>query len=531
MPNRAYLEIINPNGEVVFHELAPDRSIVTIGGHVNSDIVIASPSAVSFHAVLDYRRKPYQVTILSGEGETKLGGRLLSPNTPTVWHNWDKLEVAEHAIILFNHEEIAATVSPMTAPAVPPAPLPTAAAPQSSPRLTARFPDQHDDYNLTALPARERTVDVEQRPYYEFSVGELTPKRQTLSWFTRFGEVVVPITNRSDRETLFRLDGTDEEGSCRFEFQVPGETVSLAGQAELRVQPGETAFVPVRITPLPRWLISLGKQTYFCTITTTMLVKQPRRRAVLAQLQCAPLIGPGLTALITVCLVILMGLIFPFDRLRTLQQTVNHATADVKVAQGDETQKTPSANLGVHPSEEATSIIFAEDAESEANAGEMTYEEMFKEIAQEYDLDWRILAQQAYRESHLDPLDIGDANEVGLMQILPSTWNEWAPKVGVTDPFDPYSSTLVAAAYLAHLKEYFGRMGYPGDHWMLAAYNWGPHNLRQLFEAGGGWAQVPAGTRQYVLDILQALEADTVGPPKGFQKRVRVSTNSRKEDD
>lgn len=336
------------------------------------------------------------------------------------------------------------------------------------------------------------------KPHHEFSVGELIPRRQTLSWFTQSGQVTVPITNNSNQKARFLLEGANEAGNCRFEFQMPGEAVSLARQAELCVRPGETAFVSVRITPLFRPLVSLRKQTHFCTITTTMLHGgapaglQIRRRAVLAQLQTAPLIGPGLTALIAVCLVILIGLLFPFDRLKALQQTANRAATDVKVDQGSET------SLEVHHS----------NAASEADAGEMTYEQMFKEIAQQYDLDWRLLAQQSHQESRLNPRTIGGAHELGLMQILPSTWNEWAPKVGVTDPFDPYSNVLVAAAYLAHLREYCSAMGYPGDHWTLAAYNWGPHNLRQLFEAGGGWAQVPASTRQYALDILQATEAD-----------------------
>jgi hypothetical protein len=339
--------------------------------------------------------------------------------------------------------------------------------------------------------------------YYEFNIGEPIPKRQTLSWLTQSGQVVIPITNKGNREALFRLDGTDEEGRCSFEFQVPGETVSLARQVELCVQPGETAFTSVRITPPPRRWISMGKQTHFCTIAATMFGEQPRRRAVLAQLQRAPLIGPGLAALITICMVILIGLI--------LRGWTPQPVED-KEAHGDETHRVALTNLGSHYLRKTTPIASTENIANEADAGEMTYEEMFKEIAQKYDLDWRLLAQQAYRESRLDPLDIGDANEVGLMQILPSTWNEWAPKVEVTDPFDPYDNTLVAAAYLAYLREYFASMGYPGDHWMLAAYNWGPHNLRKLFEAGGDWAQLPAATRQYVLDILQATEPGAVSP-------------------
>jgi soluble lytic murein transglycosylase-like protein len=124
-------------------------------------------------------------------------------------------------------------------------------------------------------------------------------------------------------------------------------------------------------------------------------------------------------------------------------------------------------------------------------AGMVTYEEMFQEIAPKYGLDWRLLARVAYRESRFDPAAVGQQQERGLMQIMPVTWAEWSPQVGVSDPFDPYSSVLVGAAYLAFLRDYFGDMGYSEERWMLAAYNWGPDNVRQLLENGGGWEQVP----------------------------------------
>jgi soluble lytic murein transglycosylase-like protein len=135
---------------------------------------------------------------------------------------------------------------------------------------------------------------------------------------------------------------------------------------------------------------------------------------------------------------------------------------------------------------------------------EITYEEMFQEVAPQYGLDWHLLAQIAYQESRLNPMAVGKDDDTGLMQIIPSTWHEWAPQVGVSDPFDPYSNVMVAAAYLAFLKEYFSEMGYPEDRWMLVAYNWGPNNLRRLLESGGGWDQVPEKQRRYALRILQS---------------------------
>ena len=135
----------------------------------------------------------------------------------------------------------------------------------------------------------------------------------------------------------------------------------------------------------------------------------------------------------------------------------------------------------------------------------LTYEEMFQEIAGRYGLDWRLLAEVAYQESRLNPLALGKDNDMGLMQIIPSTWNEWAPKVGVTDPFDPYSNVLVGAAYLAYVREFAMVRGHPEPQWMLIGYNWGPDNLAKLFAANGNWAQVPARTRNYTLKILQSV--------------------------
>jgi hypothetical protein len=162
-------------------------------------------------------------------------------------------------------------------------------------------------------------------------------------------------------------------------------------------------------------------------------------------------------------------------------------------------------------------------ASAEVRMGdEITFEEMFQEIASQYELDWQLLARLAYRESGLDPLAVRKKDkDTGLMQIIPSTWAEWAPKVGVSDPFDPYSNVLVGAAYLAFLREYFGEMGYPEDHWILVAYNWGPHNLHQFLERGGRWAEVPEKQRRYALDILQSA-SDT--PPGWEEIRNEVVT-------
>lgn len=140
---------------------------------------------------------------------------------------------------------------------------------------------------------------------------------------------------------------------------------------------------------------------------------------------------------------------------------------------------------------------------------EWTYERMFQYVGTEYDIDWRILASLAYRESRLDPLAVGKDGERGLMQILPSTWDEFAPQVGVTDPFDAYSSTRVGAAYLAYVRRALVTQGYTEAYWMLVAYNWGPNNMNKLIQQQGNWGDVPVIRQNYVYDILDEIASPT----------------------
>ncbi|MFQ5614616.1 MAG: transglycosylase SLT domain-containing protein [Anaerolineae bacterium] len=155
---------------------------------------------------------------------------------------------------------------------------------------------------------------------------------------------------------------------------------------------------------------------------------------------------------------------------------------------------------------------------------QMTYQEMFQEIAAQYGLDWRLLARQAYLESRLDPQAVGASGELGLMQILPSTWAEWAPKAGVSDPADPYSNVWVGAAYLAFLRGYFTGLGYPEDYWMLVAYNWGPRHLRELVHNNGGRARVPARRDRYATGILAGAPDEIL--PWGAAELDRMVTTS-----
>jgi hypothetical protein len=139
-------------------------------------------------------------------------------------------------------------------------------------------------------------------PFYEFAVGDLSPRQQSVPWRKKHGEAVIPIANKGNSDTPFRLDGEDDEHGCRFEFQVPGETTALVKQAELRVAPGASVPVPVRITPVQKHLVGLRQHAFNYTITTTMLEGNQTPRTVMGQVSSAPLIGTWMVFLFLICL-------------------------------------------------------------------------------------------------------------------------------------------------------------------------------------------------------------------------------------
>ncbi len=390
------LEIINPNGEVVFHLLDPDKGITNIGRHPENDIVIDSPEVAPFQAMLDHRQKPYQIIVLSEETPVLMKGQALLPNVSAPLAAWDTLDVGGHALVLL--EGTPAPPPPAEATAAPP-PTAEVRGPEPKPAgLMALPPDQPDDVILTELSEREWTADVEQtivgdvtivnggdivatfdvhvqgidpdwvvvsppqvnlnegeratvsfmitpprlpssqaglhhlaivttspnypdrkslmgatltiNPYYEFGVGELSPKRQTVSWRENVGQVTLPITNRGNSQVPFRLEAQDDERACNFEFQVPGEQASLARQAELRLSPEQVATVPIQIFPQSRRLVGLRARHYSFTVTVNMLEGAPMPRSLLGQLKAKPLIGPFRVAFILALFVVAIVLIF-----------------------------------------------------------------------------------------------------------------------------------------------------------------------------------------------------------------------------
>ena len=101
------------------------------------------------------------------------------------------------------------------------------------------------------------------------------------------------------------------------------------------------------------------------------------------------------------------------------------------------------------------------------------YQKLFEGAAKEYGLDWKVLAAQAYQESHWNPRAKSFTGVRGLMMLTLET----AKVLKVKNRMDPEQAVSAGARYMARLRERIGdAVPEPDRTFMaLAAYNvgWG----------------------------------------------------------
>lgn len=117
------------------------------------------------------------------------------------------------------------------------------------------------------------------------------------------------------------------------------------------------------------------------------------------------------------------------------------------------------------------------------------YAQHFADAESQHGLPFNLLARVAYQESRfrqdiITGEKISGAGAVGIMQIVP----RWHPNV---DPLNTVEAIFYAASYLSKLHTQFGSWDLA-----LAAYNWGPGNLRKH-----GIDDAPLETRNYIAQI------------------------------
>jgi len=130
---------------------------------------------------------------------------------------------------------------------------------------------------------------------------------------------------------------------------------------------------------------------------------------------------------------------------------------------------------------------------------EIPYYGYFKLAEQLYGVPWALLAAIAELESGMDPKARGPCGEMGLMQIMETTWEEW----GKGDPWDTKDNILSAARYLRWLIATLDARGRGEWRWALYAYNWGIRRILTVSKK----SDVPQEVRAYAERVLRyALE-------------------------
>lgn len=109
------------------------------------------------------------------------------------------------------------------------------------------------------------------------------------------------------------------------------------------------------------------------------------------------------------------------------------------------------------------------------------YKNLFKKVAGKYDLDWTLLAAQAYQESHWNPRARSPTGVRGMMMLTLTT----ARALNVKSRLDPRQSIEGGARYLSRLRKRIPQsVSEPDRTWFaLAAYNVGMghiHDARTL---------------------------------------------------
>jgi hypothetical protein len=120
------------------------------------------------------------------------------------------------------------------------------------------------------------------------------------------------------------------------------------------------------------------------------------------------------------------------------------------------------------------------------------------EAAAKYDMPERwirevIRAESGGRMYEKGTLITSDAGAMGLMQVMPATFDELRARYNLgDDPYDPHDNIMAGSAYLRELFDLYGSPGF------LAAYNAGPGRLDDYLNHN---KSLPLETRNYVAKI------------------------------
>ena len=142
------------------------------------------------------------------------------------------------------------------------------------------------------------------------------------------------------------------------------------------------------------------------------------------------------------------------------------------------------------------------------------FDDHFKKNTKHYfgiGTDWRWFQAQAMVESEMKPATRSRAGAMGLMQIMPRTFQEIRSRhPHLNDPFDPSLSIAAGIYYNRQLYEAWPRIANEDDRrrFMFASYNAGLGNIKQAAKRAGNpdcyaalEPELSPGPRHYLVKI------------------------------
>ncbi len=120
------------------------------------------------------------------------------------------------------------------------------------------------------------------------------------------------------------------------------------------------------------------------------------------------------------------------------------------------------------------------------------------EAAAKYDMPERWIREVIRAESGGKVLDTSAPGAMGLMQVMPGTYDELRSRYSLDDdPYEPHDNIMAGTAYLREMYDLYGSPGF------LAAYNAGPSRLDDYLTRR---RPLPDETRNYVAKIAPRIQ-------------------------
>lgn len=162
---------------------------------------------------------------------------------------------------------------------------------------------EHPDWKQTGK------ISLTINPYSDFQVSGLSPRAQSLYYSQPSALTKFEISNRGNTDVVYRLTGEDERFACRYEFRLADELIYQPRQAELKLAPGQTTKVTLRVTPVNRHRIGWGARKHFYTVSVAPQGSVQLPRSVLGEIHEQPLFGSLALTLVGILLAALLVLL------------------------------------------------------------------------------------------------------------------------------------------------------------------------------------------------------------------------------